>query len=366
MSGVTIVVASLLTNYMARYYSHRTVSTVAGTAIGCLSILSAILLPLYHHSPWLVGAIYLLAEVRGTLGAIAINWMTHDELPRDSRYSFAAIGTSVPLAGILLGILMGWESQWETQHWLWIAGVLDVLAVVPLWWKSPAVTPESVTVEPQPQRRLSIRQLIGIQTVEGTPLATGVSQMALAMIGFTFFKFLVLAIITFEWKRYTELYYGVDEHQLTAYFSTFYAVMHALSLALQSLVAGKLVRRPLLERTLLIMPLALMLLGVLLLALPSSLAAIVILTGAKGLDAWKRSVEDTGVIMLISRVPKRVRTSLIALNTGIVKPAAEIQAAIVIWLLSFLAGDWVIEIWLVGSLLWAAWAYSAVRQTHRM
>lgn len=366
MSGVTIVLASLLANYLARFYSHRAVSTVAGTVIGCLSILSAILLPFYHHSAWLVGAVYLLAEVRGTLGAIAINWMTHDELPRDSRYSFAAIGTSVPLAGILLGILMGWESQWETQHWLWIAGVLDILAVVPLWWKASAAPATPSGVEPPPQSRLSIRQLVGLRTVEGSPLAAGVSQMAMAMIGFTFFKFLVLAIITFEWKRYTELYYGGDEHQLTAYFSTFYAVMHAVSLTLQSLVAGRLVRRQLLERTLLIMPLALIGLGLLLLALPSSLAAIVILTGAKGLDAWKRSVEDTGVIMLVSRVPKRVRTSLIALNTGIVKPAAEIQAAIVIWLLSFLAGDWVIEIWLVGSILWSAWVYSAVRQTHRM
>ena len=44
-------------------------------------------------------------------------------------------------------------------------------------------------------------------------------------------------------------------------------------------------------------------LGLLLLALPSSLAAIVILTGAKGLDAWKRSVEDTGVIMLVRMRP---------------------------------------------------------------
>lgn len=360
-SGVVVALAATTMNLLARRFSHRSVSTGGGVVLGLCTMLTALLLPEFHHSPLLIGAIYLLAEVRGTLGAISINWATHERLPRDSRFSFAAIGLSVPIAGILMGLIMGFSNSLHAQFWLLLAGGLDLVAVVPLWLQrtlSLGPTSSASTV----QRRLSIRRLLLLPFRPHENVNREGVQLAQALVGLTYFKFLVLAIVAFEWKRYANVFFGVQEQELISYFSLFYAVTHTTSLILQGLVAGQLLERRLIQRTLMLMPLVLLTLAGVLIFFHSPMVALVVLTASKGMDAWRRSVEDTGMIMLVSRVPKQIRTSLISLNAGIVKPAAEILAAVVIWLLSYLSGDWVVWVWLVGTCLWSAWTWAAVRQ----
>lgn len=361
VSGITVSTLSLLVNHYAAQYPHRLVSSIAGWILGGLTLASAVALPWFHHSTWLVGSIYLLAELRGTLGAISINWATHELLPRDSRFSFAAIGISVPVAGILLGVIMGVESHLAAEHWLALAGILDLVATVPRWSLRQPVVPQPKPAL-EPHRRMSMAQLIGQW---GKPVKAKGADLAKALIGFTFFKFLVLTIITFEWKRYAEIYYGTDEQQLTAYFAIFYAVMHGMSLLMLALVAGPLLHHRWMKTTLLILPGLLFVVAVGLAFVATPVIALGLLTIAKGTDSWRRSVEDTGLIMLVSRVPKQLRTSLISLNAGVVKPIAEILAALIIWLVSFWAGDWVVWFWLGGAVLWTLWAWAATAEPDR-
>lgn len=390
LSGIVVAVMAVAGSLLRRHFSFRVVASLFGVLLSLLTFVTTFELGDYHHGQFLLMSIYLLADLRGAIGAICIGWATHELIPKENRFSFAAVGLSVPIAGIFFGTLMGLESYTlPTSSWLVIAGAVDLFAVIPMWLgrRIGDGAAESSHRKGNAPSRKQVDEKIHEVVENGQPLnssakdiynknagpdaeqevrAGGIGgrvglarSLAFAIVMLSFFKFVTLAIVSFEWKKYTEVYFGDNEQELTAYFSVFYAVTHLLTIVLQAMFASRLLHRKMFRWVLALMPILLFLLASLLIGFHGPMVALALLTAAKGMDSWRRSVDDTGMIVLVSRVPKIQRANVISITSGIIKPLSEIYAATVVWFLTFWASDFSVWVWAGGAFLWLAWAFAA-------
>jgi hypothetical protein len=105
-----------------------------------------------------------------------------------------------------------------------------------------------------------------------------------------------------------------------------------ITLLLQAYVAAPLLNRRRIAFPLLVMPLSLLFFNNLFVFGSGVLFLAVIATMAKMMEVWRRSVHDTTLGFLYTKIERRKRRSTIAFNSGVVKPLAEVSASLMLLL----------------------------------
>ncbi len=339
--AVVFVISGLTTAFVASGWYALTRKLPLGVVVKISSLTFAFLtlvawwaLPYLHHSLWLLGAIYLLTEIKGCVNAINIITAMNDVLgSHSSRHAWARIGLGVPLAGIVAGSLVGIEGSYvELRTWLLVAAILDLLAAAPLLRLSKLRLDNSASASTG--RRLSGR----LARFAAKMKVYACSQQFRFWIAILIAaKVIVLTLVTFEWKVSVNRFFQGNEAVLAQFFGTFYAGAGIATLLVQAFVTGRLLNRRSIYVPILVMPVSFILLNALFIAGSGALFLLVVTTLAKSLEVWRRSVHDTTLNFLYTKIERSKRRSTIALNSAVVKPLAEVFASLIL---------------LVGSVYW--------------
>ncbi len=350
VSGIATSLAASLWIFLTRRLALGVVLRISGLALSATTLVCWWLMPAYHHALWLLGGIYLLAEIRGCINAINIVTAMNDILGgHSSRYAWAMTGLGVPLAGVIIGALIGMEAELvDLRMWLLVAAALDVVAVFPrVPSRSLRVPDYSKTEQAVPDRH---------PTPAAGPRIRGKSYARWRRFRFWIAvliaaKVVVLTIITFEWKLAVTDYYLGNEQSLARYFGVFYAAAGVLTVVIQVFLTGRLLTRRGIGVPLLVMPTAFVVLNLLYFAGSGILFLFVLTTIAKSLEVWRRSVHDTTLGLLYTHLRREQRRGAIAFNTAVIKPLSEVGASLILLLGTGLVYK---SAALLATLLWIA------------
>ena len=81
-------------------------------------------------------------------------------------------------------------------------------------------------------------------------------------------------------------------------------------------------------------------------------------TAGKSFEVWRRSVHDTTLNLLYTKIERYKRRRAIAFNSALVKPLAEVSAAIVLWLT---VAEFHRALLLVVTIIWLLATYSLIK-----
>ena len=340
----TFVIAGVCTAVIAGawYFATRHISVsksiqISGVAFALLSLAAWALLPSYHHSYTLLAAIYLLAEVKGVINTINVVSVLNTKLGRDaSKPAWAFIGLAAPIAAVVAGAVFGFEYHLlSLRYWLLFGAALDVTSCLIgfLLAKTPAV---GKTIDGQPKPRASSMAHLqddsgAYQTVRKVQKAYVSSSKFRFWIGVLIAaKVIALTIVAFEWKSSVNLFYAGDEKQMLQFFGIYYGAVGLATIALQLFLTSSLLVQRNLSLPILLMPVLLLGVAFTFVAGASLMIVFSAATFGKSLDAWRRSVHDTTLNLLYTKIKREERRGTISLNSGVIKPLSEVVASSVI------------------------------------
>jgi ATP/ADP translocase len=303
---------------------------ISGITFATLNVTAWYLLPHLHHSFWLLAAIYLLAEIKGCINVINIVSALNSKLGRDaSKPAWAAIGLAAPIAAVFGGGMFAFEYHLlSLRDWLLIGAVLDVASCLcgVLIGKSAAV---GVTASRliEHGRRLDERKLAPRSRSYVCPKKF---RFWIGILIST--KIIVLTIVAFEWKSTVNTFFDSNPVNLMRFFGSYYGIIGVATIVIQLLVTSPLLVRRNLSLPILLMPLVLVGVAFSFAVGIGLFAALLATTVGKSVEVWRRSVHDTTLNLLYTRIPRGERRSTISLNNGFIKPVAEVIASSVIFL----------------------------------
>ena len=327
------------------------------------------MMPVLHHSFVLLSIVYVMAEVKGALYAIVAISAMNEILGRNSsRQSWASVLLGFSVATIIVGTAVGFESSvWGSENWLLVAGLIDLLAVLPsIGLKSQKISKKEKFDESKLTESAVIDTIKESVESDDADLSSKIASQLLPLTKYadaeTFarwfslligVKVLVLTLVGFNWKVSVNEYFDSSERLLAAYFGWFYAVSGVGTLLVQFFVTGRLLADKSVVIHILVLPAMLLLLNLLFVTgggIGLSVAFLFyVATTAKAMDTWRRSTHDTAIHLLYTSVEKKKRRGMIGRNQGLVKPTAEIAAGVVLVTSPF----WIQQVVLVGaSLVW--------------
>lgn len=324
---VTAMVASIwfaLMRKLSLEWSFR----ASGIFFSAVTLAASLMLPSFHHSLWLLGGIYLLADVKGCVNAINVLTALNEILGgHSSRQAWARIGLGMPLAGILIGLLIGVEANWVSlRSWLFLSAVLDLISVVPVWHSSDLIVPRRSDFP----RNFDAVASIAERFAHKVRVYASSQQFQFWIGCLIATKVAVLTMVSFEWKLSVHSLYWEDEGALTRYFGIFYAATGVITVLLQAFVAGWLLRRRQIGFSILVMPVSLLVINTLFVLGSGVVFLVVVSTAAKVMEVWRRSVHDTTLGYLYTKIKREKRRRTIAVNSALVKPLSEVSIALVL------------------------------------
>ena len=343
--ALTFVIAGICTAVIAGswYFATRHISVsksiqISGITFALLSLIAWAFLHEYHHSYVLLAAIYLLAEVKGVINAINIVSAMNTKLGRHaSKPAWAAIGLAAPIAAVIAGAVFSFEHHLlSLRYWLLIGAALDVAScLIGFAMAKTKGVSQTGELDSKTSRASSMSHLQddsgGFQVVQQVKKVYVSSSKFRFWIGVLMAaKVIALTIVAFEWKSSVNLFYAGDEGQMLRFFGIYYGAVGLATIALQLFLTSSLLVQRNLTLPILLMPV--LLIGVAL-SLVAGASLVVIFTAAtfgKSLDAWRRSVHDTTLNLLYTKIKREERRGTISLNSGVIKPLSEVVASSVI------------------------------------
>ena len=340
--ALTFVISGCCTAVIAAawYFATRRISVsksiqISGIAFALLSLTAWALLPSYHHSYALLAAIYLFAEVKGCINTINVVSALNTKLGRDaSKPAWAAIGLAAPIAAVIAGCVFTLEHNLlGLRYWLLFGAVLDVascligfaMAKTPPVGKiaSGNVKRSTASAMLQPQEDSGAHKIVRKVYVSSSRFRFWIGVLIVAQV-------IALTIVAFEWKSSVNLFFDGDEVQMLKFFGVYYGVVGGATIAMQLLLTSRLLERRNVSLPILLMPVLLVGVAFSFVAGAGLLVVFAAATFGKSLEAWRRSVHDTTINVLYTKIERGKRRGTISLNNGVIKPLSEVLASSVI------------------------------------
>ena len=340
--ALTFVIAGCCTAVIAAgwYFATRRISVsksiqISGIAFALLSLAAWALLPSYHHSYALLAAIYLFAEVKGCINTINVVSALNTKLGRDaSKPAWAAIGLAAPIAAVIAGCVFTLEHNLlSLRYWLLFGAVLDVASCLIgfAMARTPAVgkaasengKPSIASAMLQPQEDSGAYKFVRKVYVSSSRFRFWIGVLIVAQV-------IALTIVAFEWKSSVNLFFDGDEVRMLRFFGIYYGVVGGATIAIQLLLTSRLLERRNVSLPILLMPILLIGVAFSFVVGAGLLVVFAAATFGKSLEAWRRSVHDTTINALYTKIERGKRRGTISLNNGVIKPLSEVLASSVI------------------------------------
>ena len=346
--ALIFVIAGICTSVIAGgwYFATRHISVsksiqISGAAFALLSLTAWALLPAYHHSYALLAAIYLLAEVKGVINTINVVSVLNTKLGRDaSKPAWAAIGLAAPIAAVVAGVVFGLEYHLlSLRYWLLFGAVLDVASCLIGFAlaKTPAV---GKTIDGKPKTYGSSISHLQDDSGAFQGVQKQVEKVKKVYVSSSKFRFwisvliaakvIALTIVAFEWKSSVNLFFEGNEGQMLRFFGIYYGAVGLATIGLQWFLTSSLLVQRKLSLPILLMPVLLIAVAFSFVAGASLVVVFAAATFGKSLDAWRRSVHDTTLNLLYTKIQREERRGTISLSNGVIKPLSEVVASSVI------------------------------------
>lgn len=364
VSAVIVVLVSALAYTVIVRASAKICLFVAWLILALGSLALSFYVERFDHSFYVLGLIYVLAEIRGCLNTVFLTTLATDAFSGGtSKRPYVWVAAGAPIAGIVTGLILNYESSviTDVQYLRIIAGldvlVLAVAVFLPkagdenrpktqklaarVKWSQPLDRPSN-TMNLQAElkrKRLRFRSLLSLLVIAKT---------------------VVLTLVSYEWKITVADHLHGDETSLISYFAIYYAVTDVLILGLQLLVAGKLLDRFGISIAILGYPLLLTVIAVFALTSRTTFLLFALVTVAKGMDVIRRAFHDPALSSAFSKLDEKLRVTGIVLAKGVFKPTAEVLTAVTLLLLTPIIDiNSVTAWWAFALIFWvliAAWA----------
>ncbi len=346
------IVVSFTSRALMRKRSTPRYATLSWLLLAVASGILAVVIGPHHHSIWALGALYVLAEIRSTLGTIYVVSLASETFAgADSKHPFAVVSSGAPIAGIITGLALGLEAPIaQAGVILGIVALLDALTAALTWWSRPRLARARASRAKSERRD------------EPVVSRSSFRSYRFDLSGLVALKILALALIAFQWKVAVAEHYGNNEVALVAYFAFFYAISDILIVGIQWLASGRFLDRFGLRAALLGFPLLAILVGIGVFLSPTEAALFVVLTLANGLNVLRRSVHDPALTAAYSLLHPEVRRETIFMVKGVIMPFAEAVAGVALILTgAVLMSRGVTLVWLAVVGLWLAFAWRVNR-----
>ena len=335
ITGCCTAVIAAVWYFATRHLSVSKSIQISGIAFALLGLAAWALLPSYHHSYALLAAIYLFAEVKGCINTINVVSALNTKLGRDaSKPAWAAIGVAAPIAAVIAGCVFTLEHNLlGLRYWLLFGAVLDVascltgfaMANTPSVGKAVSGNEKYSTVSAllQPQEDSGAFKIVRKVYVSSSRFRFWIGVLIIAQV-------IALTIVAFEWKSSVNLFFEGDEVQMLRFFGIYYGVVGGATIAMQLLLTGRLLERRNVSLPILLMPVLLVGVAFSFVVGAGLLIVFAAATFGKSLEAWRRSVHDTTINVLYTKIERGKRRATISLNNGVIKPLSEVLASSVI------------------------------------
>ena len=325
MAGCTTAVVASCWYWLTHKISIGRTMQISGLGFSAVTLAAWLALPSFHHSFWLLAAIYLLAEIRGCVNAINVVSALNTKLGREaSKTAWTVVGLAAPLAAMIVGEILAYEvALFSLRSWLLIGCVMDFASFgVGLTIEHSKSLKKLNREAVNPRRRVKPESKKVYVRSDHFKFWIGILIAA---------KVVVLTFVSFEWKTSVNTFYAGHPERLVQFFGVYYGLVGLATIALQYFVTGRLLKRRNLKIPILLMPVVLLFLGLSLTIGVGVFAGLVVATMGKSLEVWRRSVHDTTLNTLYTKIRRQQRRSIIALNSALVKPLSEVSAAGIIF-----------------------------------
>lgn len=303
-------------------------ASVRGAVITTLGILSAAtaVLPFVVHafpvSPIAMTAVYLLAQVRGSLGTIQFTMLLNEQFAqRQPERVVGVLGIGSTLAGFSLGIALGqFLDVSDLPSLLYAVAGIDLLTMIPVKMLPPGRKFGAV----------SANQLLRSKTAKGNQPHGRPGRYPIQIAVMVAFAVLAMTLVEYQWKVTVANQLHRSEADLAKYFGTFYGCVFLVTGVMQFFVTAPILERRGVITGLVMFPFALLFSSVgIMLAAPGRMLLWAV-TLAKGCDALKRSLNDPAVHILYSPLPSELRHQVVTWVSGIIKPLTEAFASVLL------------------------------------
>ena len=302
-----------------------------------LAVVSAALPELIHRFPsstLAMACVYMLAQIRGTLGTIQFTMLINEQFAnRRPERVVGIVGIGSTLAGFIGGMALSqFTDVVDVATLMYVVAAIDILTLLPvreLKRTTPAIPSEHSSPPLAELSWLAHTEESGEQVRVDHRSSRYVFLLA-AMVAVCVFA---STLVEYQWKVTVATDAHRNEQDLARYFGRFYGWTYLLTGALQFFVTANLLKRRGLLAGLLVFPMALLVTSGAVLLASTGKVLLWTMTLAKGSDAFKRSLNDPSVHILYSRMDRESRHRAVTLIAGIVKPLTEALAAIVLVIL---------------------------------
>ncbi len=340
LSGIFTAIVASAWYLLTKKYSVATTIQVSSFCFAAFTLTAFVLLPKYHHSFWLLAAIYLMADIKGCINAINIVLALNTKLGREaSKSAWTVVGLAAPIAAVLAGGALALESAvLSIQTWLIVGMCLDVVAMAIGFGLKYQANIKAVLAVGSDQASSTTKPTAFKIPDYHSPLCSKAKTYVCSdkfrkWIGILIAaKVIVLTILAFEWKSAANTVFEGQTTSLVQFFGIYYGVVGFATIVLQLLLTDRFLSGKRLTVPVILMPAMLLFVSVSIFLSPSVVIVLVFATIGKSLDAWRRSVHDTTLNFLYTRIRRGQRRFAISLNSGLIKPLAEVAAASVIFL----------------------------------
>jgi hypothetical protein len=335
-------VVGMLCLAFSRLASHVPLKRMIGVTLFLLAASSLVLclaIERFDHALLLLAAIYLLAEFRGCINSIQHGILVNEVFADSSAFHRAngLLGAAATFAGITFGAFIALEVYvLGTVHLLYVVAALEVVALLAIAGLHNVKHAPVQDLRVEAEAALSVARFDGVsaafssqglRAAVASPYIRGIALL----VGLTV---VVATIVEFQWKFSVAQSYETRETEMVVFFGWFHAGVGLCTAVIQIVLTGRLLHRFDPRTLLLVYPVTLFAatVGTILASLERTVLWAV--TSAKGCDVLKRSLNSPVVLKLYSHLDHGPRRHAITLVTGIVKPAAEACAAVLILVLS--------------------------------
>jgi len=272
--------------------------------------------------------VYLLAQVRGSLGTIQYTMLLNEQFAnRQPERIVGVVGLGATLAGFSFGLSLGYlTTVHDLSTLMYLVAVVDVVTLVPVWLMPRGKTyppRESIYKEYFRVDKSGSEPDLDVDIADSRKSNYIVSIAVMVAIGVV-----AATIVEFQWKVTAAIAFGRNETELARYFGYFHGCVYLITGGIQLFATGRLLERRGLLAGLLLFPSALLV--ACLAAFFSSIDRLVLwsVTFAKGCDTLKRGMNDPAIQILYGPLSGGRRHEAVTLVAGITKPLAEAATAL--------------------------------------
>ena len=360
-SAIAVIAVSITTRLLIRYVPVRFCVAFSWLALAAISLLLSIKIVDLPNSLYVVGIFFVLAEIRGCLNTVYITTLTNDQFSSSaSKKPFVLVASGAPMAGIIAGFLLSYEAhEISDTTWLSVIAGLDLLTMA-LTGLFPSTAPGAAAAAK-----------LNRQSDEGSArkkLGKDWRKYRYALGALVATKVIVLTLVGYQWHVVTSDFLQ-SEHKLISFFAAFYAISDVLIVLIQ-LSASGLLDRIGIGIPLKLYPVGLALIGTAALLSPSPTILMIVFTIGSGLTVLRRAFHDPGLAAAYAILDSKVRSETIVLITGMIKPFAEVVAAVgLIYYADMVSPSMLTSAWIALLVPWfffARWVSRRYARHNRM